>query len=273
MECAGNGRALHRAARAQPAVAARGGRHRRVDGHAARADPRRGGRSTRARSRSSSRASTAACRARSSTPTSAASRSPRRGATRCCSPTRSTASRCRRSTASRSACSCPAWYGMTHVKWLRSITAVDEPFRGWQQDVAYRLRQSEDEQGTPVTRMLPRALMAPPGIPDFLSRTRFVAAGPTRARGPRVVGDAAGRARRGEQPTAARRWADAELEPAASAFAWQGWRYEWDAGARRARALLPRDRHRRAAPSRPSPSGTTTASATTSSSACAPSSS
>ena len=99
----------------------------------------------------------------------------------------------------------PSWYGMTHVKWLRSITAVDEPFRGWQQDVAYRLRRSEEEQGTPVTRMLPRSLMAPPGIPDFLSRRRFVAAGPTRARGPRVVGDAAGRARRGEQPTAARR--------------------------------------------------------------------
>ena len=93
----------------------------------------------------------------------------------------------------------PSWYGMTHVKWLRSITAVDEPFRGWQQDVAYRLRQSEDEQGTPVTRILPRALMAPPGIPDFLSRTRFVDAGPMRARGPRLVGHAAGRARRGEQ--------------------------------------------------------------------------
>ena len=24
-------------------------------------------------------------------------------------------------------------------------------------------------------------------------------------------------------------WADAELEPAGSAFAWQGWRFEWDA--------------------------------------------
>jgi DMSO/TMAO reductase YedYZ molybdopterin-dependent catalytic subunit len=52
----------------------------------------------------------------------------------------------------------PSWYGMTSVKWLRSITVVDEPFRGWQQDVAYHLRSSEEEQGTPVTRILPRAL-------------------------------------------------------------------------------------------------------------------
>src|SRR5262249_48849724 len=72
----------------------------------------------------------------------------------------------------------PSWYGMTHVKWLRSITAVAGPFRGGQQDVAYGLRQSEEEQGAPVTRILPRALMSPPGIPDFLSRTRLVGAGP-----------------------------------------------------------------------------------------------
>src|SRR5262245_40133789 len=122
----------------------------------------------------------------------------------------------------------PAWYGMTHVKWLRSITAVGEPFRGWQQDVAYRLRRSEDEQGTPVTRILPRALMAPAGFPDFLSRTRFVDAGPCVVEGcawsgtPPVV-------RVEVSADGGASWDDAELEPAGPAFAWQGWRYEWDA--------------------------------------------
>ncbi|MFL6104800.1 MAG: molybdopterin-dependent oxidoreductase, partial [Actinomycetes bacterium] len=77
----------------------------------------------------------------------------------------------------------PGWYGMTHVKWLRSIVVVDGPFTGWQQDVAYRLRRSEEEQGEPVTRILPRALMIPPGFPDFLSRTRFVEAGKVRLEG------------------------------------------------------------------------------------------
>ncbi len=41
--------------------------------------------------------------------------------------------RCRRSTASRSASSCPGWYGMTNVKWLTEITVLEEPFAGYQQ--------------------------------------------------------------------------------------------------------------------------------------------
>ena len=27
----------------------------------------------------------------------------------------------------------PGWYGMTHVKWLRELTVVTEPFQGYQQ--------------------------------------------------------------------------------------------------------------------------------------------
>ncbi|MDQ6710882.1 MAG: molybdopterin-dependent oxidoreductase, partial [Candidatus Dormibacteraeota bacterium] len=33
----------------------------------------------------------------------------------------------------------PGWYGMTHVKWLRSITLVNHPFRGYQQEPAYHV--------------------------------------------------------------------------------------------------------------------------------------
>src|SRR5450755_671265 len=62
----------------------------------------------------------------------------------------------------------PAWYGMASVKWLRSITAIAEPFEGVQQTLLYRYRRSEDDPGTPVTRQKPRALMVPPGIPEFL---------------------------------------------------------------------------------------------------------
>ncbi len=70
----------------------------------------------------------------------------------------------------------PGWYGMTSVKWLRSITAVAQPFDGYQM-WAYRLRQHEEDEGTPVTRMMPRALMIPPGFPDFFTRSRTVEAG------------------------------------------------------------------------------------------------
>jgi DMSO/TMAO reductase YedYZ molybdopterin-dependent catalytic subunit len=67
----------------------------------------------------------------------------------------------------------PGWYGMTSVKWLRSITAVSEPFTGYQQAHAYRWRDHEDDPGTPVTRMAPRSLMAPPGIPVRLGADRL----------------------------------------------------------------------------------------------------
>jgi DMSO/TMAO reductase YedYZ molybdopterin-dependent catalytic subunit len=71
----------------------------------------------------------------------------------------------------------PGWYGMTNVKWLGSITVLTEPFTGFQQERAYRFRQDEDEPGEPVTRIVPRSLMAPPGVPDFMSRRRFAQAG------------------------------------------------------------------------------------------------
>ena len=36
----------------------------------------------------------------------------------------------------------PGWYGMTNVKWLSRITAVSEPFRGYQHATSYRMRRS-----------------------------------------------------------------------------------------------------------------------------------
>jgi sulfane dehydrogenase subunit SoxC len=122
----------------------------------------------------------------------------------------------------------PGWYGMTHVKWLQSITVVGEPFKGWQQDVAYHLRSSEEEQGEPVTRILPRALMVPPGFPEFLSRTRFVAAGPVTLTGRAWSGW--GPIERVEVSVDGREtWADAEVGEPLGEFAWREWRYDWQA--------------------------------------------
>jgi DMSO/TMAO reductase YedYZ molybdopterin-dependent catalytic subunit len=123
----------------------------------------------------------------------------------------------------------PGWYGMTHVKWLRAITVVGDAFRGWQQEVAYRLRQSDDETGTPVTRMLPRSLLVPPGIPEFLSRTRFVGAGPCVLEG-RAWSGWAPIERVEVSVDGGAAWADAELGDALSPYAWAGWRFAWDAG-------------------------------------------
>ncbi len=72
----------------------------------------------------------------------------------------------------------PGWYGMTNVKWLTNITAITEPFTGYQNASAYRLREGADDPGTPITRIVPRSLLVPPGIPDFYSRQRLLALGP-----------------------------------------------------------------------------------------------
>src|SRR3954462_10171807 len=73
----------------------------------------------------------------------------------------------------------PDWDGLASVKWLRATPATAEPLEGLQQTLLYRYRHAEDEPGTPVKRKRPRALMAPPGIPEFLSRVRHLPRAPT----------------------------------------------------------------------------------------------
>ena len=120
----------------------------------------------------------------------------------------------------------PGWYGMTNVKWLVHVSVLDAPFDGYQQSRGYRIRRSEDDAGEPVTRMLPRALMAPPGVPDFMTRRRFLAPGSHRLQGrawsgwgeiTRVQVSADGGAN----------WADAELGETPGRHAWRGWSYLW----------------------------------------------
>ncbi len=122
----------------------------------------------------------------------------------------------------------PGWYGMTNVKWLRSITAIDQPFEGYQQRRAYCLRQEPDEVGTPLHRMRPRALMVPPGIPDFFTRERTLAPGPVTLQGRAWSGLAP--IRRVEVTTdSGASWIDAALEPQPDRYAWVGWTVKWDA--------------------------------------------
>ncbi|HEY7004427.1 MAG TPA: sulfite oxidase [Gaiellaceae bacterium] len=120
----------------------------------------------------------------------------------------------------------PGWYGMTNVKWLTRIELVAEPFAGHQQAQSYRLRREEDEEGIPLNRMRPRALMVPPGIPDFPTRERVLPLAPCRLEG---------RAWSGHAPIEAvevsvdggESWADAELEAPVGDWAWRGWSFEW----------------------------------------------
>jgi DMSO/TMAO reductase YedYZ molybdopterin-dependent catalytic subunit len=123
----------------------------------------------------------------------------------------------------------PGWYGMAHVKWLRDITVTATRFTGFQQDVAYRYRQSADDVGEPVSRIAPRALMIPPGFPDFMSRTRVVRPGPVRLEG-RAWSGAAPLDTVDVSTDDGHTWHPAELDPAAGhRWAWRHWSADWTA--------------------------------------------
>ncbi|HWT23428.1 MAG TPA: sulfite oxidase [Solirubrobacteraceae bacterium] len=122
----------------------------------------------------------------------------------------------------------PGWYGMASVKWLSRVTVLAEPFEGVQQTVLYRFRRTEDDPGSPVTRQKPHALMAPPGIPEFLSRIRHVRAGRTLVEGRAWSGR--GAVTRVEfSADGGRTWADATLGERLGPHAWTAWAYEWRA--------------------------------------------
>jgi sulfane dehydrogenase subunit SoxC len=122
----------------------------------------------------------------------------------------------------------PGWYGMASVKWLVRIAVSGRPFAGHQQAQSYRLRQEADEEGVPLTRMLPRALMVPPGIPDFPTRERIAAIGEYRLEG---------RAWSGWAPINAvdvstdggETWESAEIgEEPVGQWAWRAWSCTWE---------------------------------------------
>ena len=124
----------------------------------------------------------------------------------------------------------PGWYGMTSVKWLTRITVADEPFQGYQMVTGYRMRRDEDDPGTPVTRIEPRSLMTPPGIPDFMTRRRFLPPGPVRLEG-RAWSGWAPIERVEVSVDGGASWMPAELGAPPGPAAWAPWWVEWDAPA------------------------------------------
>ncbi|WP_256872665.1 sulfite oxidase [Candidatus Entotheonella palauensis] len=122
----------------------------------------------------------------------------------------------------------PGWYGMTSVKWLTHIEAVAEPFQGYQMISSYRYSTGPDDPGEPVSHIRVRALMVPPGIPDFFSRSRRLQPGPVTLRG-RAWAGRIGIARVEVSVDGGSTWCDAELEAPESPYSWTGWHCDWNA--------------------------------------------
>jgi DMSO/TMAO reductase YedYZ molybdopterin-dependent catalytic subunit len=123
----------------------------------------------------------------------------------------------------------PGWYGMTNVKWLARIDVLDRTFDGYQQVTGYRMRVDEDDAGTPVTRMVPRALLVPPGEPDFHTRVRHLPPGPVALEGRAWSG--LGRVARVEvSADGGASWWPAALEDEdGSRWAWRRFTTTWEA--------------------------------------------
>lgn len=142
----------------------------------------------------------------------------------------------------------PNWYGMTSVKWIKSIKAITEPFQGVQQAIQYRYKRpqstlaklakevtdhawyknAKDDPGEPVTRIRVNSTMVPPGKPDLVQRNRYLVTG-------KVVVE--GKAWSGHGPIkqvefssdGGKTWNLAVLGEQIGEFAWTSWKYEWDA--------------------------------------------
>jgi DMSO/TMAO reductase YedYZ molybdopterin-dependent catalytic subunit len=122
----------------------------------------------------------------------------------------------------------PGWYGMTSVKWLARIEAVRGPFEGYQMLGSYRYSESMDDLGEPVTLQKVHALMIPPGIPDFFTRTRLVEAGTIRLKGRAWAGRLAV-AGVDVSTDGGATWAEASVGDSVGRFAWWEWTYDWQA--------------------------------------------
>jgi DMSO/TMAO reductase YedYZ molybdopterin-dependent catalytic subunit len=122
----------------------------------------------------------------------------------------------------------PGWYGMQNVKWLTRITVLDEPYTGFQNAVAYRMYGEDGEPGEPVTRMVPRSLTVPPGVPDFMTRVRHLEPGRVTLTGRAWSGQ--GSIERVEVSTdGGATFGEAALGPALGPNAWRGWTFDWEA--------------------------------------------
>lgn len=117
----------------------------------------------------------------------------------------------------------PGWYGMASVKWLASITALEEPYGGFYQRQRYVYDYPDGSAGMPVSTILPRAMIVSPGQGQSLRPGRHVVAG---------------MAWSGEGPVAGVEvsvegggaWQAARLVgEAAGPYAWRRWEFDWDA--------------------------------------------
>lgn len=118
----------------------------------------------------------------------------------------------------------PGWYGMTSVKWLVGIQALQRPFEGYHQSVYYVFAREGAADGSPKERV---TLLRVKSLVTWPQRGQVLPPGSHGIRG--VAWSGQGPVSRVEVSTDnARSWRPAELEGCVSSYAWQQWEYRWD---------------------------------------------
>ena len=121
----------------------------------------------------------------------------------------------------------PGWYGMASVKWLERIEVIDRPFDGYQQVGTYIYRESDDQPGVPITTILVKSLMVPPGMPDVYTRSRLVDRGDVALFWRAWSGG--GVPIEKIEVAIDGNWREATLDPELGRYAWRGWHFNWHA--------------------------------------------
>lgn len=121
----------------------------------------------------------------------------------------------------------PGWYGMASVKWLNRIEALEKPYQGYQQINTYRYREHKNDPGRPVTALRVKSLMTPPGIPDWVTRLRYLRPGAVEITGRAWSG--MGTAIEKVEFHDGVDWQEATLSSRTGRYAWTKWSIDWDA--------------------------------------------
>jgi DMSO/TMAO reductase YedYZ molybdopterin-dependent catalytic subunit len=122
----------------------------------------------------------------------------------------------------------PGWLGMTNVKWIDSIQATSTRLTERQMKWYSYAKNDDDPNRIPATFQRTRAMMIPPGIPDFVCQRRHL----EETDAVELRGRAWSGGLRITQVDVSldggNTWLPAKLDKPFGKWAWVGWSFTWE---------------------------------------------
>lgn len=126
------------------------------------------------------------------------------------------------------------WFGMASVKWLSRIVATETPFQGVWQTIDYSYFERRDGLPIirPVTGMLPKAILARPGLSEVVPAGKSFRLFGAAWAGEQAVGKV------DVSTDGGKSWMKAKLLGDPKPFQWVFWEYTWDKPAKGEAAIV-----------------------------------